>query len=479
MPTSANHMIGKLPAEVVGEPQWITSTLRIKPGRDPLGFQTITSDRIMPQLLPGILALSQRARYISFHAFLLSEYQSRRLPATSNALSAFIKAREFELGVAAEYCSRRCWADGIVGKRRTDPAARQGLKVGVVERGESVESHLGGYGLYYRTPMSDLGLVAREGTMLGEEPTPIDVLLPDSLAQPLAESFRACISQTRYYQKYMFNSEPIPKAVLAEYAEAACLCGIHDSPVEQQLLFDTILGPATGPGGPEAEQRRRSMALFLALLEGDHEVAYSAQYFRRAIWDAFVVAHSATSARTAVLSQWAALIAKDWLQQGLTAVWSDLCRFGLRDQPSSGFNTQELNELVSHRLLGSGTLRIGNTRVAYTPTTPTSEFGAAVDATSDDHSLEDLRQEILRENPAVGGLALVLTLCARLPDPKTAHRGWRDIGSQHSEHQSGLLEFAALLERHLRAEPSLSETISWLVRQFILVPHERIAYGDC
>jgi hypothetical protein len=42
-----------------GQPEWIERSLHVKAGRDPLGLQTITLDRIMPILLPGILVLSQ------------------------------------------------------------------------------------------------------------------------------------------------------------------------------------------------------------------------------------------------------------------------------------------------------------------------------------------------------------------------------------------------------------------------------------
>ena len=40
------------------KPQWIEESLPVKPGLDPLGLMTITEDRIMPILLPGVLALS-------------------------------------------------------------------------------------------------------------------------------------------------------------------------------------------------------------------------------------------------------------------------------------------------------------------------------------------------------------------------------------------------------------------------------------
>jgi hypothetical protein len=49
--------------------------LREIPGQDPLGLQTITTDRILPGLLQGVLALSVRARYSSIYAVLLRRYQ--------------------------------------------------------------------------------------------------------------------------------------------------------------------------------------------------------------------------------------------------------------------------------------------------------------------------------------------------------------------------------------------------------------------
>src|SRR5690348_13964366 len=156
-----------------GAPHWIQPSLHVTPGRDPLGLQTITLDRIMPRLLPGILVLSQRARYFSLHAFLLNEYQRRRLPLNNNDLSSFIKRREFEYAVAVQLCSRGCGERpvGMVGKTRAAPTVEE--YPDAIPRRESVESHLGGYGLYYRTPMVEMGMVVPRGTALGEAITPL------------------------------------------------------------------------------------------------------------------------------------------------------------------------------------------------------------------------------------------------------------------------------------------------------------------
>ncbi|MCK9894505.1 hypothetical protein [Frankia sp. AgB32] len=82
--------------------------MNVKPGRDPLGLTTITTDRLMPGRLPGILELSQRARYFSFHAFLLDEYHRRRLAPDRRRLSEFITKCEWDLGLAVLRCPRHC-----------------------------------------------------------------------------------------------------------------------------------------------------------------------------------------------------------------------------------------------------------------------------------------------------------------------------------------------------------------------------------
>jgi hypothetical protein len=90
-----------------GWPEWLDpADSRIKDGRDPLALETITTDRIVPELVPGILALSTRARYFSFHLFLLDEYARRKLAASQSALGNFIRRREFEFGAAVLLCDR-------------------------------------------------------------------------------------------------------------------------------------------------------------------------------------------------------------------------------------------------------------------------------------------------------------------------------------------------------------------------------------
>ena len=173
-------------------PQWIERSVDPSAGADPLGLQTITTDRIIPLVVPGILALSDRARYLSFYAFVVDEARRRKI-ADQRSLSHFVKEREYELALAVTLCPRHCGA-GPNGALRARPAVNQHKDA--FPRGESIDSHLGGYGLYYRSPMRSLGLVAAAGTPYRDEVLPVDVLL-DERADRLAGEVRAPRSPTR------------------------------------------------------------------------------------------------------------------------------------------------------------------------------------------------------------------------------------------------------------------------------------------
>src|SRR3954447_16548300 len=202
-------------AREVGPPRWVSASLDVKEGRDPLGLQTTTQDRLMPRLLPGILELSRRARYFSFHAYLLDRYRELRLPPDGNSLSTFIKAREWEYGLAVLHCPHGCDSSPVGAQRLRVVLSTQDAPY---PRGQSVESAFGGYGLYYRSPLAELGIVARPGTLLGDTPLTVDVLYPTDRARRLAATFRDAVAATEYATSWMLTTDPIPLDVLVEYA---------------------------------------------------------------------------------------------------------------------------------------------------------------------------------------------------------------------------------------------------------------------
>jgi hypothetical protein len=225
-------------------PRWIAPSLEVKPGRDPLGLQTTTQDRLMPVLLPGILELSRRARYQSFHAFLLDEYARKRLPADSLSLSIFVKRREWDYGLAVLSCPNNCGSVPVGADSLRPPMRQSGPPF---PWGESVQSAFGGYGLYYRSPLAELGIVARAGTPLGDQPIPIDVLTRSERASRLAASFRAAVEETKYLKHWMYNDQPLPVEVLREYAQVGCLCQLPFRDEERHAVQEALFGTDSAP----------------------------------------------------------------------------------------------------------------------------------------------------------------------------------------------------------------------------------------
>lgn len=245
-------------------PEWIESSLVQRDGRDPLGLQTTTQDRLMPALLPDINELTRRARYFSFYAFLLGQFEDERRPAVRTELSSFIKAREYELGLAVLRCPRRCGSSPVGAMRL------RGIANGDVDsfdRGESVESANGGYGLYYRSPMVAFDVSVPAGTPIGEATTPIDVLARRDIARMLANAFREAVADTDYYRRYWDSRDPIPAGVIAEYAEVACLCRLDEFTDERELVTTAMLEPPHEELAAAVQQRRRSLAHYLSLLD--------------------------------------------------------------------------------------------------------------------------------------------------------------------------------------------------------------------
>lgn len=476
-------------------PRWIASTIEIKEGRDPLGLQTTTQDRLMPVLIPGILEGSRRGRYFSFHAFLLDEYRQKQMRPDPKSLGLFIRRREWDLGLAIQRCPNHC-GSGPVGARGLGSSA---IGPGPFARGESVESPFGGYGLYYRSPMAAFGIVAKTGTLLGNDPIPIDVLYATERASSLVEGFRSAVRDTAYYRKWMWTEEDLPAAVVDEYAAVACLCRLRERGAERDAVHDALFGSDTTgvqsgiqpngdkPTDPESNvtfsdeavrQRRRSVAHYLTLVDAVPEVVNSDGGYREAIWSA---TKALNDAHSPVAGQWAALVAKDVWQEAICSVWSALCQAGLSHtrRLGRGLTWDETRQMAESLVDGAPRLN---------PDEPTSGLVSALAAGTlrlpsngapelkvSDASMEELRHQTAGLNTAPAGVILLLELARRAGE--RSGMGWEQACRAASSWQPSLAEVLAGLRSHLDRDPTVKETIWWLVSRFIIPVHERISYS--
>lgn len=481
-------------------PAWIAASLMKNEGRDPLGLQTTTQDRLMPLLLPGILELSRRARYFSFHAFLLAEYRDRRMHPDSKSLSTFIKRREWEFGLAVLRCPHECESSPVGARKLAGVAGGSGP----FPRGESVESAFGGYGLYYRTPLSELGIVAKAGTMLGDQPIPIDVLYDTARARRLAATFKEAVEHTAYYRREMWMDGEIPAGVLAEYAAAACLCGLKDRQDELEAVHDALFGtdpdgteqsaalvgekdplPAAGNGEPQAGpvtpagvlQRRRSVGHYLTLVQADPEVVVSEAAYREALWSPPA---PRSDGHAVVAGQWAGVIAKDVWQEAICSVWSEFCRTGLartRDL-GRGLTWEETRALAESMVSGPPVLGTTFRTADLAAQLATGKFEVPADGgrvNLAEATLEELREFTRRLDSAGAGLVTLLELARRMES--RSGNGWDQATHAASGWQPSVAAVATALRTHLAESPAVADTLWWMVARFVLPVHERIAYS--
>jgi hypothetical protein len=69
-------------------PFWTEKLYRPSRGQDHLGLGSVSSDRILRMLVPGINVLTVHPRYWSFYSFVLDEFWRRRLARTRRRHSA-------------------------------------------------------------------------------------------------------------------------------------------------------------------------------------------------------------------------------------------------------------------------------------------------------------------------------------------------------------------------------------------------------
>lgn len=455
--------------------EWIEPALREIAGQDPLGLQTITTDRILPALLPGVLALSVRARYLSIYSFLVRRYAKGGGRADNAGLDDFMRHREFELCIAAQLCPH-CDAESAIGNRVARPLAAK--KPDVYPRQLSVKSELGGYGLYYRSPMDELGLIVRRGQgMVGDRPNPVDVLEKTDRAQGLADLFEEAIADTGWYRDWMHGVDPIPAEVLEELAAVACLCRLEDHPDERAAIGRVLLTAATDERAEPAQNRRHAFGLLLDLAATEPRVLVSDASFRNEVITDFLTDPRVTRSAGLARARWAAVAMRECAQDPLSSLWTAFCRGGLAGQSFDGLRNTELDEVVRTRLIGDGRVTLGDTTVGCRPDTPAQTWLTELDSASGAMGWEELRAAARAEGDALTALAVFALLCARVPNEDAVSPAWVQIARVDGDHQPGLARMAALVRRQLSREPTVEQFTRWVIDNFIVSVHETVAMG--
>lgn len=469
----SSHLVAVEDSEPLAE--WLEPSLTDTAGRDPLGLNTITLDRVLPDLIPAILQISERARYFSIYPWMLWQFAERRLPATAAELDRFIRRREYELCLAMKLCPH-CDAVGAIGSKNAGPRVTAGDDP--LDRGVSVQTAMGGFGLYYRSPLQALGAVAPAGTPLGSDqiPTPIELLAQDRLARELAEAFHASIEKTEYYRSYERTADPIPLRVMEELAEQVCLCRLPYRTAERDAIRRLLFEPRTEEVVEECAARRRAFALFLGEVDANPDVAFEDGEFWRGLIARFRSRPNDDSVRGRTVAAWGALAMKECAQDALCSIWTDFCRSGVVAQGLDGMTSDELRAMIE-RLATARELELGGTTLTFAATDSTRELQDRAVAAARELDWEDVRAAAAARDSAAAGLVALLVFVAWMPNPDAVHPLWREIAARRSEHQDGLLGLLSLLRQFLVDDPPVGELLTRTVQRFLIGPHEAIAYS--
>ena len=477
-------------------PRWTEKLFKPSGGQDHLGLGSVSSDRILPQLAPGVNVIPIHPRYWSLYTFLLHEFWQRDLPRTRAAWVQFYRPRECIFAIGAHLCDRREHGRaksmaGIVGARRISAYVR--ARDSFDPQFNYIDSELGGYGLYYSTVMAAMGLIVLAVPEVG---VPCDAPTPEG--RIVAEGFGQAIAGTTYYREYFDDDRAdIPASVALEYARAACLCQLQTRRApDRTLLRDTFLH-----GGPpeDAAARRTSLRMVLDIAHQtdghglDEDTFRQLIYFRR---DVYGAKYDPIGDLGATARRWRLYQAREYYAYALMRIWRSVCLWGM-DATNGGAKSVPAEDLLEFVERSLDVRRLGKYLAVSTPKldrrTSFSTFNEWVSGASslraeldkpwrintplNEHTLYDAcRQD---DDPAavVAAVAMLSLLAQRFWSPATAVQyadDWELVREGDAE-RLGLDRFLRHVRKRTMAGDSLGEIARWLTLEYVVRQHERIA----
>ncbi len=477
--------------------QWTEKLYPPGRGQDHLGLGSVSSDQILPKLSPGIVVQTVHPRYWSLYTFLLDEFWRRDLPRTRGDFSRFYRPREAIFAVGAHLCDRpEHPRDGqmqaIVGAIRAGALAREEPAVYDAQF-NYIKEALGGYGLYYSASIAAMGLTLPALPSAG---LPFDTPTPEG--RILAGAFRAAIADTTYYREYFDNdAAQVPGEVILEYIRAACLCQLQtDHAPDRPLLRDVFLHAGSGV---ESAQRRATIRFLLDLARQTMGNALTEDRFRQLVYyqadtDGAAWTPSDPNVRTA--RRWRLYQAREYYSFALNRLWRYLAEWGQTSIAADGDPIPladwwtHVDQALDFAPLG-GLLGIDAPRLDRTSTVAelADWAGAAAHAGGDLDSAWDVGAAVTehalyrwasRNNEPViipAALTMLALLAVRIGTPaiQAAYANDWDICLDGGVSRLALNRFFNQWRRHHMAGLTLGEAAKWLLSDYIIRQHERIA----
>ena len=476
------------------QPQWIAKMYAGKTGRDHLGLGSVSSDQILPSLSPGINVLTFHPRYHSFYIFLLYEFWQRDIVRNRSNWIAFYRPREFVFSAGAFQCDQESHGEmrNVVGGQKTGSADIQAKEVFDTSF-HYIDSPLGGYGLYYRTVMAEMGLILPGGPGL---PAPVDVPTPD-FGEKVALAFREAIKDTTYYQKFFKeNKAEIPLDIVKEYIREACLCRLKTPEAPDHTL---LLELFTEKGKlQDAQARRETFRLFLDLAKQTDGTPLDDDLFRQLIYfqsgDAGL-SYMPTASVMSTYIRWRLYQAREYYAYALNALWGYLSAWGIAVRGET--QSISLDEFWQHleksldftafaQHLGLDVPGLSFNSGARDLLAWVSTVGIA--GTNDlekgyqknslnEHSLYELigNQKVWQGVELTAMFTLLLLVAERFNDPGIRLRPEWEISKMGANGRLSVDRFLRELYGSIEGGATIGEIIKWIYRTYIITQHQIVS----
>ncbi|WP_211841729.1 hypothetical protein [Rudaeicoccus suwonensis] len=357
-----------------------------------------------------------------------------------------------------------------------------------------IKEPLGGYGLYYRSAMEQTGVVIVARPSNG---FPFDAPTPTGRA--LADAFRRAIAGTRLM--VALNSDPtnpIPRDDLVDFANSACLCQLqvatdYDLPLLQDLFLHSGVSDETtsrsqtlrflldlsqcAPAWPIYQDTFRQLIYFRTLGGPEYtprpellDVARRWRVYQGREYFAFVFNR---------LLRWVTRRGLDETEAGLTPmpledVW-ELVADAINDGTHNPDMNLELPSVTADTAAGDLLRELKD----GLDITGSADAPWPRDETRDEHALYEACRYVDVDDGAtlVALLALLLLVRERfgLPERAAEFIDERLVLAEGGALRIGMSRFMHLLNQRMLRNPTLAELLQWLIQDFVIVQHERVA----
>lgn len=474
-----------------GAPRWTAAMYPRKTGMDHLGLASVSQDRVLPQLSPGINVLTIHPRYWSVYAWLLTEFWERDLPRTGVAWGRFLKPRERIFVAAVLSCPRHgTEIQEVAGKLRIRKEVDDGV-ASFDPMAPYLKNSRGGYPIY-AAAVAQLGFSA-----LDRDLAQASCDAPSPMGRQTGFALREWIEPTTYYREYFEHPDvEVPAEVVAEYSERICLCRATDGP-DYPYLQHAFLHVGADD---EAERRRASLRLVCDIADQTADEPVSSWNFRQLVYyrqgldgRRYIPANAdlAATARRWRIYQHRELVAwafNRWLRQ--------ICTWGLdRGGDRAPLPLAQALETVDSANFVSLASELEATSVSLTCDSPLADLlewvvdqGAISDdldaewdidaAVSEEHLLDVVWDLDRCDDVAVAAIFTTLVACAARLWP-VGHQlrygpDWHLVRAG-GRRRLAVDRFVEDMRSHVRSGYSVGESARWFLEHYVIRQHHRTA----